>query len=339
MDHTPRNSTEAPQVPSSVELGIEQSVTPYAETPLSQAYKDHLTDTGNNVIVPNPEAIASLDVNAPENTGSVLPEATAVTTTAEKEKQPMSRTKKIGLAIVGSVVAAGAAVPLILGLTTHANDSNKGTAPEKNDKDNSQVDSGNKTEQKPQVDKEKTAEELINENKIEAGLSAMDYAKALESRLANWAFAGTTNENFSKWVDAKSKVDFEDNLAASQTSLYTSALFAPGYQNEQSLVNAEANLTTRNSSWIASWMRSYDFQNHKGTLKLSSTVDEVRVISENPSTGERVIYIAGHDTSNAAEAKFTSEENRQKTLESDKWDHTLTLKSIDGKEYISKWEG
>ena len=77
---------------------------------------------------------------------------------AEKpESTGMSRGKKFGIAIVGGLAAVGIAVPTILGLTSNSGDTDKGTAPEKNDKDNSQVEPGANGEEKPPVVEEEPA--------------------------------------------------------------------------------------------------------------------------------------------------------------------------------------
>lgn len=181
---------------------------------------------------------------------------------------------------------------------------------------------------------EKTMEQLINENKIEAGLSPEEFAITFESKISEWALAGTSEESLEGWYDAEDKTAFEDGLAAQQTAIFTNALFAPGYHNEPSLVNVEANFETRNAAWIGSWARA------DATLELGSVIEETRLISEDPSLGERVVYIAGYDTNNAADANYASEETRQNALShnGESWDHTLTLKTIDGFEYVTKWE-
>lgn len=188
---------------------------------------------------------------------------------------------------------------------------------------------------------QKTFEQRVEEAKIEAGLSAKEYAETFQDRLNSWALAGaSTDEDYENWFEAGGTIEYEDSIAASQTAIYTNALFGPGYQNEPNLVNAEANFTDRNAAWLGRWMRSYDYENDKGTLEIGTVVEQAEVISENPDTNERVIYIAGYDTNNAADAKFNNEDTRQNALDANgqSWDHTLTLKAVDGVEYITKWE-
>lgn len=187
---------------------------------------------------------------------------------------------------------------------------------------------------------EKTFEQLVEETKIKAGLSAEEYAEEFQDRIDRWALAGASDEAYESWFEAGATEEREDEIAASQTAIYTNALFGPGYKNEPSLVNAEANLTQRNAAWLGTWMRSYDYENDKGTLEVGGVVQQAEVISENAEAGERVIYMAGYETNNADKAKFNNEQTRQNSLDrvGAPWDDTLTLKTIDGFEYIIKWE-
>lgn len=194
----------------------------------------------------------------------------------------------------------------------------------------------------PPVEEEKSFEQLVNETKIEAGLSAEEYAEEFSSRINDWALAGADSyEAYDGWFEAgDSKEAYEDQIAASNTNVYTNALFGPGYQDEQSLVNAAINLTDRNAIWFGRWARSYDYENKVGTLELYTTLEQTKVVSENAELNQRVLYISGYDTNNGEEAMFNSPETRQKVLEANgvAWDHTLTLTTIDGYEYVTKWE-
>lgn len=288
--------------------------------------------------------VASFTGQSPETVEVIsdVPPTTPPIVTAEQgspkpERKRLGLGAKIGAGLAGLALAGGAA----LGITSAVNAGNN-TPPEDDPKGNGQVEEepGTGEEKPPVVEEEKTIEQLINETKIEAGLSAEEYAETLQNRLNDWALAGATDNAFNDWSDSDSKDAFEDQLAAAETTVYTNALFGPGYQNEPSLVNAEANLTARNAAWLASWMRSYDYEKDTGTLKIDSAIEQAEVLSENPETGERVIYIAGYDTNNAEEARFTSEDNRAIALSSNgqSWDHTLTVKDIEGVTYITKWE-
>lgn len=317
-----------PEAPRNQDSITEKNI-PHSGEPLSNEFKD--TPLGDFEAVQIREGIPVDPSTLPE----FMPPLTTnkeVNQTENSETPRLSLKAKIGAALAGLTLVGGATV----GVNIFANNPTN-EPPVKDPNENSQTDNeGEKPpiteEQPPVVEEEKTLEQLINENKIEAGLSPEEFATIFESRMTDWALAGASEKSLEEWYDAEDKTAFEDELASLQTARFSNALFVPGYHNEPSLVNSEANFEIRNAAWLTYWTRS------DGTLELGTVIQEVKLVSEDSAAGERVLYIAGYDTNNAADADYASEETRQDVINKngESWDHTLTLKTVDGFEYVSK---
>jgi len=184
---------------------------------------------------------------------------------------------------------------------------------------------------------EKSIEQLINETKIESGLSAEVYTKTLlEDRIPNWILGGSNEEYFNeKTAVTSDDYVIETRIAEEQSNINTNALFVPGWQSNQNLVNINDFYTEYNIGAKIDWLRAHDFEGSLGTPDWEEgMVVEMTEVLEETDEG-RTIYTAGYQTNNAAETSNSKSVNAKNNGAS--WNYTITTTVIDGHEYVSDW--
>jgi hypothetical protein len=184
----------------------------------------------------------------------------------------------------------------------------------------------------------KSFEQLVNEKKIESGLSAEAYAETLlGDRIPSW-FLGGKGQAYWDEVTTSPVNDtvVEDRIAKEQAAINTNALFIPGWESNPNLKNVAANFEEHNSISLVDWRHAYDFDESLGTPEWEEDliVEQVTVIEES-ETG-RKLSIAGYEVNNAAETSNPDSPNADHS--GTPWKFTITTTIVDGTEYVSDWE-
>ncbi|MFA5607700.1 MAG: hypothetical protein WDA07_10985 [Leucobacter sp.] len=192
---------------------------------------------------------------------------------------------------------------------------------------------------------EKSFEELVNERKIEAGLSAEDYAKILfEERWVEWQEPFDEDRFYAAHhaADGKDAIrEVEQLEAEANTKVFANALFLPGWQDTLAVLAEQRTETARID--LGMWARTRFFNEEivMEDLPLYETgmvVERVDVVSENPELGTRTIYVAGYQTNNITETSYANAANDSyERVNGAPWGFHVTTVVIDGTEYISDW--
>lgn len=198
-----------------------------------------------------------------------------------------------------------------------------------------QVDEQPDTEtQSPAQEQELALEEQINALKIEAGLSAEEYATVLfEERLVAWRLAGADEafELLQYEVDAAKREEVQKQIAEEQKNIYANALFVPGWEENLSILADQRAQT--NAILLIDWLKT---KGRGGVLwEEGNVVERVDVLEEDAEAGTRKLYVAGYQTNNGAETTQADSPNAK--ADGAPWAFYVTTTTIDGTEYISDW--
>lgn len=195
------------------------------------------------------------------------------------------------------------------------------------------------TETPEPVEVEKTFEQLVDEQKIEAGLSAEEYAETLFGRFAAWNLAGKEQYWDEWWAEDSTEVRQSDEMphriAEEQKLIFANALFHPGWQEDLSILADQ--WREDNEILLVTWRKAYDYDGSNGTpeWEQGNVVQQVEVLAEDLEAGTRRLYVAGYETNNGADTKNAQSPNVK--YNGAPWSFYIDTVSIDGYEYISGW--
>lgn len=193
---------------------------------------------------------------------------------------------------------------------------------------------------------EKSFEELVNERKIEAGLSAEEYATTLfEDRWVAWLTPIDKEAFYEEHYSADGKealLAVEQRYAEENTKIFANALFQPGW--ETTVATEMEQQTDRVRQDIGMWARAryYDeeiqLDDEFPEYQVGMVVEQVEVLQEDPETGKRTLRVAGYEINNISETSIVNEAPESYAQNNGSgWSFTISTVVIDDVEYISSW--
>lgn len=194
----------------------------------------------------------------------------------------------------------------------------------------------------------KSFEELVNERKIEAGLSAEDYARTLiEERFVAW-LTPIDKETFyaeHRGADGKEAIRaVEQRYAAENTKIFTNATFIPGWESVPSLSAQAAHTTDVASVDLGMWARAryYDeeiqIDDEFPEYQVGMVVERVEVLQDDTEAGTRTLLVAGYETNNITETSIANEAPESfARVNGSPWTFTVKTEVIDGVEYVTEF--
>lgn len=193
----------------------------------------------------------------------------------------------------------------------------------------------------------KSFEELVNERKIEAGLSAEEFAKTLfEDRWVGWLTPLDKEAFYEEHYGADGKEAIsavEQQYAAENTKIFTNALFIPGWESVPSLSAQAAQQADRAKVDLGMWARAryYDeeiqIDDEYPEYDVGMVVERVEVLQEDAEAGTRTLLVAGYETNNITETSIVNEAPESFAQNNGSpWGLTVKTTVIDGVEYVTE---
>lgn len=193
----------------------------------------------------------------------------------------------------------------------------------------------------------KSFEELVNERKIEAGLSAEDYAKTLfEDRWVAWSTPIDKEQFYQERYNADGKEAVQavnQRYAEENTKIFTNALLIPGWESVPSLSAQVEHTTGVVKSDLSMWAqaRYYDedimVDDEFPEYQVGMVVERVEVLQENVEAGTRTLLVAGYQTNNIAETSMANQASESfDRVNGASWEFTVKTEVINGVEYVTE---